>query len=80
MKDKDEENKELRQEMRRMAAFMQWVLFELERDRELSARDRENLRLSLDNRLLRFERRLPPGRSESEPKVLQDESEEPEEP
>jgi hypothetical protein len=41
-------------------------LFELQRDREAAAKDREIQQLRLENELLRFERRLPPARSEDE--------------
>ena len=64
----EQETKELRQELatinerlRDQAAQMEMLAYELRREREMAARDRENLMLRLENALLRFERRIPPG-------------------
>ena len=40
---------------------VQRLTFELQHDRDMSARDRENLILRLENALLRVDRRLPPS-------------------
>ncbi len=52
--------------MERLTAAVQRLAFELEQDRNLSVRDRENLILRLENTLLRSERSLPPGQSNTE--------------
>ena len=45
-------------------------MFEIQRDRENTERDREIQQLRLENILLRFERGLPPGnKSETEDKA-----------
>lgn len=54
------------QRIDRLSEIVQRLLFELERDRDMNARDRENLLLRLENTLLRFERGLPPGSQKDE--------------
>ena len=51
-KDQDKRIDELAEAVQRLA-------FALQHDRDMSARDRENLILRLENALLRFDRRLP---------------------
>jgi phage shock protein A len=77
----EEDIKALRQEFRemeqalkemdgRIAALVEIVRhlsFEIERDRQIAARDRENLVLRLELALTRSERRLPPASPESSP-------------
>jgi predicted nucleic acid-binding Zn-ribbon protein len=55
-----DEIKELRDEMRRLTATVERLAYEIHRigDRETS--EREKLILQLDNRLLKFEKSLPP--------------------
>ena len=64
----EEDNKEmrrdinqLRQEMNELTRIVERLAFEIQKDRENTARDREIQRLRLENILLRFERGLPPG-------------------
>ena len=45
----------------KLADAVRQLAFELQHDRDMSARDREYLLLRLENALLRFERRLPPA-------------------
>ena len=52
--------RELRQEVDEMGRVLDRVLYELQRQRENEAHEREKLALRLENELLRFERRLPP--------------------
>ena len=63
-----EEIKELRdevhglhQEMNDMKRLMELVLMELQRDREMAQRDRENLLLRLELALVKSGKELPPG-------------------
>lgn len=73
----DEEVTELNQMVKVLAAAVHELANQLERDRELAAKDRvadakgqEILRLQLENALLRFERRLPPANQlEDSPEV-----------
>ena len=53
---------QLQNQVDELADKMQWVIFELRRQAEHAASERENLTLRLENELLRFERRLPPAR------------------
>ena len=55
-----------------MAEIMQRVLFELERDRQLSECGLDNLKLRPENMLLRSDRQLPPVK----PQEMQDEPDE----
>ena len=52
---------QLRQEMNELTRIVERLAFEIQKDRESAARDREIQRLRLENILLRFERGLPPG-------------------
>jgi hypothetical protein len=70
----DDRIRELGQEINKLnarvdllAEVTQRLLFELERDRDIAARERENLLLRLENAMLRFERRLPPGSDPADP-------------
>ncbi len=57
------EIKEIRQELRQLTATMQGVIHELQALRAEQRHQAERLTLRLENELLRFERRLPPGKS-----------------
>ena len=52
--------RELRQEVDEIGRVLDRVLYELQRQKENEAHEREKLALRLENELLRFERRLPP--------------------
>ena len=56
--------KELQKEVRALTQAIQQMQWEQRHDRDVSARDRENLILRLENYLLRAERSLPPGSDE----------------
>ena len=53
--------KTLQQQNEQVTATLQRHAMELERLREKEELERRNLMLSLENAMLRFERRLPPG-------------------
>jgi chromosome segregation ATPase len=53
-----------------LAEEVRELSFEMRQDRESRARERELLRLQLENVLLRFERRLPPAREPGDPPEL----------
>jgi len=55
------EQKEFRQELRAPIEIVRQLKYEQQRDRENATHEREKLLLRLENALLRFERRLPPG-------------------
>lgn len=57
------EIQELRHEVKELAGVVQRLIVELHRLRDHDAHEREKLALQLENALLRFERRLPPGRT-----------------
>lgn len=59
--------KELNAKVDRLADAVQHMAFELQRERDNATRDRQILQLSLENTLLRFERRLPPGTQQDDP-------------
>jgi len=59
--------KEVRQELRALTLAVQQMQSEVRHDRDMAARDRENLILRLENYLLRQNRGLPPGTIEGEP-------------
>lgn len=61
LKEVREELEELRKEGAQTIQVLRRLVWELDRDREMPTQQRENLILRLDNTLLRFERRLPPG-------------------
>ena len=54
---------ELRQEVHRMGRVLDWLVLEFRHAREHDASEREKLLLRLENEFLKFERRLPPGKS-----------------
>ena len=56
-----QEMKELSEELRALAKTVQQGQWEQRHDRDMAARDRENLILRLENYLLRADRGLPPG-------------------
>ena len=59
----EEELAHLREERDRLVRLNERIFFELQRDRENAAHEREKLLLQLENALLKFERRLPPEKS-----------------
>jgi hypothetical protein len=59
------EQKEFRQELRVLIDIVRQLKYEQQRGRENATHEREKLVLRLENTLLRFERRLPPGSSAS---------------
>ena len=59
------EQKEFRQDLRVLIDIVRQLKYEQQRDRENATHEREKLLLRLENALLRFERRLPPGSSAS---------------
>ena len=54
--------KEIRQELKELTAAVQRLAYEVHRNQENEAHEREKMVLRLENALLRFERRLPPSR------------------
>jgi predicted nucleic acid-binding Zn-ribbon protein len=58
------EIKELRQEFKELTAVVQRLAYEIHGTSENEAHEREKLVLRLENELLKFERRLPPGKSD----------------
>ena len=60
------EIKELRQELKDLIAVVQRLAYEIHRASENEAHEREKLVLRLENELLKFERRLPSGKSDKE--------------
>ena len=61
------EIKELRQELDDLTSAVELLAYEVRRDRENEAHEREKLVLRLQNELLKFERRLP-GKVDPDPK------------
>ncbi|HXH11755.1 MAG TPA: hypothetical protein VNP04_18580 [Alphaproteobacteria bacterium] len=57
------EPKELPQDLRTLLDIVRQLKYEQQRDRENATHGREKLLLRVENALLRFERRLPPGSS-----------------
>ena len=57
------EIKELRDEMRRLTAAVERLAYEIHRISERETSEREKLILQLENRLLKFEKPLPPKRT-----------------
>ena len=60
------EHKEFRQDLRVLVEIVRQLKYEQQRDRENATHEREKLLLPLENALLRFERRLPPGSAASD--------------
>ncbi|MBV9852811.1 MAG: hypothetical protein JO250_24390 [Armatimonadetes bacterium] len=56
----------MRQELRELTQTIQQIQAEMRHDRDMAARDRENLILRLENSQLRSERQLPPGKLQDE--------------
>ena len=60
--------KELQREVREIHSWLEWLVYELQKNREETERvrkdeqnEREKMTLRLENELLKFERRLPSG-------------------
>jgi hypothetical protein len=60
----DERLADLRREVETLAAAVQELRLQQQHDRDMAAKDRENLLLRLENYVLRAERRLPPPEPE----------------
>ena len=60
------EIKDIRRELRDLTIVVTRLAQEVQYSKERGASDRSLLLLELDNRLLKFERRLPPAKMESE--------------
>jgi hypothetical protein len=60
-------DREQDQRIDQLVEAVRTLTYELKHDRDMSARDRENLVLRLENELLRFERRLPPAPTSGTP-------------
>jgi len=58
--------KEIQQEIQSLNAAVQRLAYEIQPSRENEAHERENMPLRLENALLKFEKRLPPGKPENE--------------
>ena len=56
----------LQQEMKDLSAVVQRLVYELQRISDRETHERDKIQLRLENQLLRFERRLPPGGSAEE--------------
>jgi len=54
--------KELQHEVRQISTALQLLAREVQHSRESERQEREKIILQLENRLLKFERRLPPGK------------------
>ena len=50
----------MQRELKELTAVVQRLLYEMQASRNDEAHERKNLALSLENELLKFERRLPP--------------------
>ena len=57
----------LREEFRDLARVVERLAYEIHRDRDKSEADKRILLLEIENRFLRFERRLPPGTQSDTP-------------
>ena len=58
--------REVRQELKELTAAVQRLAYEIHRVHENEGHEREKMALRLENALLRFERRLPPGSREAD--------------
>ena len=56
----------MKMEIKEINAAIQRLAYEIQRTRENDQHEREKLALRLENELLKFERRLPPGKPENE--------------
>ncbi len=54
--------KELQREVRQLSTALQLLAREVQHGRESERQEREKIILQLENQLLKFERRLPPGK------------------
>ncbi len=63
IKDVQNEVNDLRREVQNLAHGFERLAYELRHVRESEAQERKYLALQLENELLKFERRLPPGKS-----------------
>ncbi len=61
-----QETRQNRTDINSVKAAVQRLAYEIGRRRENEAHEREVITLRLENTLLKFERRLPPGKSDSE--------------
>ena len=61
-----EQMTETQEALKALVLVAQQMQAEMRHDRDVAARDRENLILRLENYLLRSERQLPPGRLQDE--------------
>jgi len=52
---------QIQRELKELTAAVQHLAYEVRRTQENEAHEREKVALRLENALLRFERRLPPG-------------------
>ena len=57
-----DEIKELREEVRRLGSALERLAYEIRRVGDKESHEREQLALHVENELLKFERRLPPGK------------------
>lgn len=57
----DKEIAALQHEMKDLMAVVQRLVYEIQRISERETHERDKMQLRLENQLLRFERRLPPG-------------------
>jgi hypothetical protein len=65
----DKEIVELRQEIKELTSVMQRLVYEIQRISERELHEREKMQLRLENQLLRFQRRLPPGKDEGDSEI-----------
>lgn len=65
----DKEIVGLRQEIRDLTAVVQRLVYETQRISERETHEREKMQLRLENHLLRFERRLAPGKDEHDDEI-----------
>ena len=59
----DEQIEELRRELREAIGMLHRLAMEVKSQQDRQEAERENIQLWVENQLLKFERRLPPGRS-----------------
>ncbi|MDQ3256973.1 MAG: hypothetical protein M3R15_24290 [Acidobacteriota bacterium] len=60
------EIKEIRRELRDLTIIVHGLAQEIKHSKERAAGDRENMLLEVENKMLKFERRLPPAKSSEE--------------
>lgn len=60
------ETKEMRQELRDLTIIVHALAQEIRHTKELAAGERVNVLLEVENRLLNFEKRLPPAKNEKD--------------